>query len=62
MDPITIAIALALAGGLGQVGGKLLEKGVIEPALEPSAEKLKNWLTHPFIRAKIGAHNVKRET
>jgi hypothetical protein len=35
MDPITVAIAVALAQGLVQVGGKLLEKGVVEPALEP---------------------------
>jgi hypothetical protein len=41
MDPITIAIAVALAQGLVQVGGKLLEKGVVEPALEPATEGLK---------------------
>jgi hypothetical protein len=41
MDPITVAIAVALAQGLVQVGGKLLEKGVVEPALEPATEGLK---------------------
>jgi len=41
MDPITIAIATALAQGLVQVGGKLLEKGVVEPALEPATGELK---------------------
>lgn len=60
MDPITIAIAMALAGGLGQVGGKLLEKGVVEPALEPASDKLKSWLQRPYQkteedRALLGA-------
>jgi hypothetical protein len=41
MDPITVAIAVALAQGLVQVGGKLLEKGVVEPTLEPATEGLK---------------------
>jgi hypothetical protein len=33
MDPITAAIAIALAQGLVQVGSDLLEKGVVEPAI-----------------------------
>ena len=41
MDPITVAIATALAQGLVQVGKKLLDKGVLEPALEPASGKLK---------------------
>ena len=37
MEPITTtAIAAALAQGLTQVGKKLLEKGVVDPALEPA--------------------------
>ncbi|MBI1880321.1 MAG: SUMF1/EgtB/PvdO family nonheme iron enzyme [Chloroflexi bacterium] len=52
MDPITIAIAIALAGGLSQVGGKLLEKGVVEPALEPASDKLKTWLQRPLKKAE----------
>ena len=43
MDPIT-AFALALAGGLVQVGSKLLEKGIVEPALKPATELLEKWV------------------
>jgi hypothetical protein len=41
MDPITLAVAVALAQGLVQVGTKLIEKGVVDPALEPATEQLK---------------------
>ena len=45
MEPITTAaIAAALGAGLAQVGNKLIEKGVVEPALEPATEKLKNFV------------------
>jgi formylglycine-generating enzyme required for sulfatase activity len=45
MEPITTAaVVVALAQGLSQVGGKLLEKGVIEPALGPAVELIRSWL------------------
>ncbi len=50
MDPITIALSAALAQGLYQVGQKLLEKGVVEPALEPATSRLKKWVTGPYAR------------
>lgn len=53
MEPVTTAaIVLALAQGLSRVGGKLLEKGVIEPALEPAVKQMKNWLGRPAISKK----------
>jgi hypothetical protein len=52
MDPITIAIAVALAQGLVQVGGKLLEEGVVEPALEPTTGKLKQLVQRGYQGAK----------
>jgi hypothetical protein len=45
----TAAVVLALAQGLGQVGSKLLEKGVLEPALEPAVGHLKSWLGRPIV-------------
>ena len=51
MDPITL-LALALAGGLVQVAAKLLEKGFVEPALEPATERLKKWLQRGYRRAE----------
>ena len=51
MEPIT-ALALALAGGLSQVGGKLLEKGVVEPALKPATERLEKWVQRGYSQAK----------
>ncbi|MFQ5612195.1 MAG: transposase [Anaerolineae bacterium] len=48
MDPITIAIGAALARGLVQVGGKLLEKGVLDPALEPATKRLKKLIQRPY--------------
>ncbi len=45
MEPITtVAIAAALGAGLTQVSGKLIEKGVVEPALQPAADKLKKFV------------------
>ena len=45
MEPITTAaVVLALAQGLSQVGGKLLEKGFLEPALGPAVELMTRWL------------------
>jgi len=52
MEPITAIIAVALAQGLVQVGSKLLEKGVVEPALEPAAEKLKQLVQRGYQDAK----------
>ena len=52
MDPITIAIAVALAQGLVQVGSKLLEKGVVEPALEPATGGLKRLVQRGYQNAK----------
>jgi hypothetical protein len=52
MDPITVAIAVALAQGLVQVGGKLIDKGVVEPALEPATEKLKRLVQRGYQGAK----------
>ena len=47
MDPISL-LAAALASGLIQVGEKLLEKGIVDPALEPATELLKKWLQRPY--------------
>jgi len=47
MDPITL-LAVALAKGLAQVGKKLLEEGIITPALEPAIGLLKKWLQRPY--------------
>jgi hypothetical protein len=45
VEPITTAaIATALGVGIGQVANKLIEKGVVEPALEPATEKLKKFV------------------
>lgn len=45
MEPIsTAAILLALGRGMAQVGGKLIEKGVMESALDPAIEQLKGWV------------------
>jgi len=53
MEPVTAAaIVLALAQGLSRVGDKLLEKGVIEPALEPAVKQMKNWLGRPAVSKK----------
>jgi formylglycine-generating enzyme required for sulfatase activity len=52
MEPISAAIAVALAGGLVQVGGKLIDKGVLEPALEPATDRLKKLVQHGYQQAK----------
>ncbi len=52
MDPITVAIAMALAQGLVQVGSRLIEKGVVDPALEPATERLKKLVGRGYRKAK----------
>jgi formylglycine-generating enzyme required for sulfatase activity len=52
MEPISAAIAVALAGGLVQVGGKLIDKGVVEPALEPATDRLKKLVQRGYRQAK----------
>jgi len=53
MEPITTAaVALAVAQGLSQVGGKLLEKGLVEPALEPAVGQMKSWLGRAVVSRK----------
>ena len=45
MEPIsTAAILFALGGGMAQVGGKLIEKGIVEPALAPAIKRLEGWV------------------
>ena len=51
MDPITL-LAIALTTGLIQVGDKLLEKGIIEPALKPATDLLEKWVQKPHRRAE----------
>lgn len=51
MDPITIAIATAIGGSLVQVGGKLVEKGVVEPALKPASDKLARLIGRGYDKA-----------
>ncbi len=56
MDPMTIsALAYALGTGLGIVGGKLVEKGIIEPALEPTAKLLSKKVKHGLNHAQQDA-------
>jgi hypothetical protein len=52
MVPIFAAIAVALAGGLIQVGGKLIDKGMVEPALEPTTDRLKKLVQRGYRQAK----------
>jgi hypothetical protein len=52
MYPIFAAIAVALAGGLVQVGGKLIDKGVVEPALEPATDRLKKLVQRGYRKAE----------
>ncbi len=60
MEPITTAaIATALGLGLGQVANKLLEKGMVEPALEPATEKLKKFVQRGPTGAKADQALVK---
>ncbi|MCB8965995.1 MAG: NACHT domain-containing protein [Ardenticatenaceae bacterium] len=52
MDPITISIATAVGLGLGQVGKTLIDKGVIEPALQPATDKISGYVGGGYNRAK----------
>lgn len=52
MDPITISIATALGLGLGQVGKTLIEKGVVEPAVSPATDKISQYVTGGYKRAR----------
>lgn len=45
----TGVIVFALAQGLSHVGGRLLEKGVVEPALEPAVGLVKSWLSEVVV-------------
>jgi len=47
MDPIAL-LATALAGGLVQVGGKLLEESIVKPALEPATNLLRTWVQRGY--------------
>lgn len=52
MEPITTTVlVIALANGLVQVGGKLVEKGV-DAALEPAQARLKKWVQTRFRKAE----------
>jgi hypothetical protein len=53
MEPITTtAIAVALGAGLAQVSHKLIEKGIIEPAIEPATGKLKKFVQRSHQQAE----------
>ncbi len=41
MDPFLLSLTIAIAGGISTVAGTLIQKGVIDPALEPATAKLK---------------------
>jgi hypothetical protein len=41
MDPFLLSLAIALATGISNVAGRLIDRGVIEPALEPTVERIK---------------------
>ena len=49
MDSITITL---LGSALLGVASKLLEKGIVDPALESGLEPLKNWLTNGYNKKK----------
>ncbi len=42
MDPFLLSLAVAIASGISTVGSTLIQKGVVDPALEPAIEKLKH--------------------
>lgn len=44
MDPFLISLAVAVATGVSTVAGKLIEKGIVEPALEPATDQLKTFV------------------
>jgi formylglycine-generating enzyme required for sulfatase activity len=50
MDPIAM-LSAALGQGLVLVGKKLVEKGVIEPGLEPATGPMKAWIRRAYGRA-----------
>ena len=53
MEPITTAaVAFALAQGFGRVGSKLLEEGVVKPALEPAVDQLNGWVSNAVVSKK----------
>ena len=41
MDPLFLSLAWVVATGISTVAGKLIEKGVVEPAIEPATEQIK---------------------
>jgi formylglycine-generating enzyme required for sulfatase activity len=56
MEPITTAaIAAALGAGLVQVGHKLIEKGIVEPTLEPATDRLKNFAQRGYRQTEQAA-------
>lgn len=55
MDPFLISLIWALGLGLAGVAGKLADKGIVEPALEPVTDKLKT-----FVQG--GYKSVEKET
>jgi len=55
MDPISVTLAVALGPALFTAFEKLLEKGVIDPALEKGLEPLREWLTRPYDKKKEAA-------
>ncbi|MFZ1397109.1 MAG: SUMF1/EgtB/PvdO family nonheme iron enzyme, partial [Candidatus Promineifilaceae bacterium] len=44
MEPITLILATAVAEGLKQVGKQIVEKGIVDPSLEPATNRLKQWV------------------
>ncbi|MBI4671796.1 MAG: SUMF1/EgtB/PvdO family nonheme iron enzyme [Chloroflexi bacterium] len=44
MDPFLLSLAAAVATGVSTVAGKLIEEGVVKPALEPATEQLKTFV------------------
>lgn len=54
MDPFLISLAVAVATGVSTVAGKLIEKGIIEPALEPATDQLKSFVGR-------GAQAIKKQ-
>ncbi len=48
MDPFLLSLAVALGSGISTIAGTLLNKGVVEPALEPATEKLKHQVQSGF--------------
>ena len=59
MDSTLDAIAVALAQGLVQVGGELIDTGEPEPALEPAADGLRKLVERGYHKA--GENRALRE-